>query len=44
VILVGRHARCDVRVESGRVSRRHCCLVLEGDHLVVRDLDSTNGT
>ncbi|QDV32660.1 FHA domain-containing protein [Tautonia plasticadhaerens] len=44
VVLVGRHAHCDVRLDSSRVSRRHCCLVLEGDHLVVRDLESTNGT
>lgn len=44
VVFVGRNAGCDVRIDSARVSRRHCCLVLEGDHLVVRDLDSTNGT
>jgi predicted component of type VI protein secretion system len=44
VILVGRHAHCDVRIDSSRVSRRHCCLVLEEGHLVVRDLESTNGT
>src|SRR5262245_29388429 len=42
--LVGRHIHCDVRIDSARVSRRHCCLFSEGDHLVVRDLDSTNGT
>src|SRR5262245_62582934 len=42
--LVGRHIHCDVRIDSARVSRRHCCLFPEGDHLVVRDLDSTNGT
>jgi predicted component of type VI protein secretion system len=44
MILVGRHTHCDVRVESARVSRHHCCMVLEEGHLIVRDLDSTNGT
>lgn len=44
VLLVGRHDHCDARIDSSRVSRRHCCLVLEGGRLVVRDLDSTNGT
>jgi len=43
VLLVGRHAECDVQLNSGKVSRRHCVLVLIGDRLVVRDLGSTNG-
>lgn len=42
--LVGRDTDCDVRIESSRVSRRHCCLVLEPGLVVVRDLKSTNGT
>lgn len=42
--LVGRHSSCDVRLESERVSRFHCCLAQVGDGLAVRDLDSTNGT
>jgi pSer/pThr/pTyr-binding forkhead associated (FHA) protein len=44
VIMVGRHPRCDVRLDSLRVSRRHCFLSEEGGELVVRDLGSTNGT
>jgi pSer/pThr/pTyr-binding forkhead associated (FHA) protein len=44
LVVVGRHRRCDVRIDSCRVSRRHCCLVLGGGAVLVRDLDSTNGT
>jgi pSer/pThr/pTyr-binding forkhead associated (FHA) protein len=42
--VVGRNPDCDVRVDSSRVSRRHCCLALGHDEVVVRDLSSTNGT
>jgi pSer/pThr/pTyr-binding forkhead associated (FHA) protein len=44
VVVVGRHRRCDVRLASPRVSRRHCCLALDRDGVLVRDLGSTNGT
>jgi pSer/pThr/pTyr-binding forkhead associated (FHA) protein len=44
VVVVGRHPWCDVRIASPRVSRRHCCLALVRDGVVVRDLGSTNGT
>jgi pSer/pThr/pTyr-binding forkhead associated (FHA) protein len=43
-VVIGRSRWCDVRIPSARVSRRHCCLVLSGDELLVRDLGSTNGT
>jgi pSer/pThr/pTyr-binding forkhead associated (FHA) protein len=43
-VMIGRHPECDVRLESLRVSRRHCILTSEGDAVVVRDLGSTNGT
>jgi pSer/pThr/pTyr-binding forkhead associated (FHA) protein len=45
VIVVGRDRRCDVRIESFRVSRRHCrlALALDGDGVLVCDLGSTNG-
>lgn len=42
--VVGRHPACDARVNSSRVSRRHCCLAICRDEVVVRDLWSTNGT
>ena len=44
LIVVGRHPRCDARLDSPLVSRRHCCLLRDGDELVVRDLGSSNGT
>jgi predicted component of type VI protein secretion system len=43
ILLIGRHAECDIQVESRKVSRRHCVIAQVGDFLVVRDLDSTNG-
>lgn len=42
--LVGRHRSCDLRVDSERISRRHCLLAPEGETLRVLDLGSTNGT
>lgn len=42
--VVGRHHCCDVRVDSSRVSRRHCCLALDSEGVLVRDLGSTNET
>jgi pSer/pThr/pTyr-binding forkhead associated (FHA) protein len=41
--IVGRHHGCDVCLDSSRVSRRHCCLALDDDAVLVRDLGSTNG-
>jgi pSer/pThr/pTyr-binding forkhead associated (FHA) protein len=43
-VVVGRHRWCDVRIDSSRVSRRHCRLSLGRDGVLVRDLASTNGT
>jgi predicted component of type VI protein secretion system len=44
VVVVGRDRRCDVWIGSFQVSRRHCCLTLYRDGVLVRDLASTNGT
>ena len=44
LVLVGRHPRCDARLESDWVSLRHCILTQDGGEVVVRDLCSTNGT
>jgi pSer/pThr/pTyr-binding forkhead associated (FHA) protein len=44
VILIGRHPDCDVRIESAKVSRRHCCVAMAYDRLLIRDLGSRNGT
>lgn len=43
VLLVGRHPECDVRLDRPQVSRRHCCLALAYDRLLIRDLGSRNG-
>ncbi len=43
-VLVGRHENCDVTIGSPRVSRQHCCLALDREALIVRDLGSSNGT
>jgi pSer/pThr/pTyr-binding forkhead associated (FHA) protein len=43
VLLIGRHADCDVRIDSPKISRRHCCLAMAYDRVLVRDLGSRNG-
>ena len=43
IVLLGRHQECDVQIPSRKISRRHCLLAQVNDHLVVRDLGSTNG-
>src|SRR4051812_23854011 len=43
VLLIGRHGDCDVRLDLPQVSRRHCCVALAYDRLLIRDLGSRNG-
>ena len=43
VLLVGRHPECDVRIDLPKISRRHCCVALAYDRVVIRDLGSRNG-
>ncbi|WP_165073970.1 FHA domain-containing protein [Paludisphaera rhizosphaerae] len=43
IYLVGRHPECDLRLDLPKVSRRHCCIALAYDRLIVRDLGSRNG-
>jgi hypothetical protein len=42
--VVGRERSCDIHVESFQVSRRHCLLEITDRGLLMKDLDSTNGT
>ena len=42
--VVGREGTCDMYVESNQVSRRHCLLQVTERGLLVKDLESTNGT
>jgi len=41
---IGRTAPAEIVLDGGTVSRRHCRLELAGDHLLISDLGSTNGT
>ena len=41
---VGRHNSCAIRIKSSQVSRRHCEISQKNGKLVVRDLNSSNGT
>src|SRR3954453_14064075 len=43
VLLFGRHPECDVRIDLPKISRRHCCLALAYDRVLIRDLGSRNG-
>jgi hypothetical protein len=42
--VLGREATCDIYVESSQVSRRHCLLQVTERGLLIKDLESTNGT
>ncbi|HMO13657.1 MAG TPA: FHA domain-containing protein [Pirellulaceae bacterium] len=42
--LLGRDTSCDLVILNETVSRRHAQIRLDNELLVVRDLDSTNGT
>lgn len=44
LIIVGRKDDCDVRLDHKSVSKMHCVLVKTDGLLLLRDLDSTNGT
>src|SRR5690349_15211511 len=43
VLLIGRHPECDVRIDLPKISRRHCCLALAYDRVLICDLGSHNG-
>lgn len=43
VLLIGRHPECDVRIDLPKISRRHCCVALAYDRVMIRDLGSRNG-
>lgn len=43
-IVVGRGAAADLQVPDNSLSRQHARFCLEGDHVIVEDLKSTNGT
>lgn len=41
---IGRSTKADMRLKDGKVSRIHCHLERVGDHFVIKDNDSANGT
>ena len=43
ILLLGRHEECDVQIDSQKISRKHCCIILLKDKAIIRDLGSTNG-
>ena len=43
ILLIGRHMDCDVRLDRPKISRRHCCMAMAYDRLLIRDLGSRNG-
>jgi pSer/pThr/pTyr-binding forkhead associated (FHA) protein len=43
VLVIGRHPECDIRINSAKISRRHCCIALAYDRVLIRDLGSHNG-
>src|SRR5271156_6109852 len=43
ILLIGRHMDCDVRLDAPKISRRHCCVAMAYDRLLIRDLGSLNG-
>ncbi len=42
--IIGRHAQANLQIDNARVSVYHCCLLIRGTEVWVRDMDSTNGT
>ncbi|MBN1441063.1 MAG: FHA domain-containing protein [Planctomycetes bacterium] len=41
---IGRSPKTDLHLTDNKVSRRHCQIVEDGDHHVIIDLESSNGT
>ena len=41
---IGRDTTAGIVIDDDEASRRHAVVTRDGDELVVRDLDSTNGT
>ncbi|MDA3963800.1 MAG: FHA domain-containing protein [Planctomycetota bacterium] len=43
-VVLGRQEDCEFRVDSDRLSRRHCVFTREDNNWFLEDLDSANGT
>lgn len=42
--IVGREEGCDLRIPLSAVSRKHCQFRIDGEHVYLKDLGSSNGT
>lgn len=42
--LIGRDPQCQLRPASASISKRHCAILVKGEKVFLRDLDSTNGS
>jgi pSer/pThr/pTyr-binding forkhead associated (FHA) protein len=42
--IVGRESGCSICIDSPTLSRRHACVVIDGDGATLEDLGSKNGT
>ena len=42
--LIGRGDDCHMRPKSDAISRNHCAILISGDSVILRDLNSRNGT
>lgn len=42
--VIGRSTKCDLRLKDGKISRCHCVIEKVGDHFVMSDQGSANGT
>ena len=42
--VLGRDSACDITIPGTHLSRRHAELAIKGDALLIRDLNSSNGT
>ena len=43
-LYMGRAVDSDIRIDEEKVSRKHCVITLSNQRIILRDLDSTNGT
>jgi len=43
-VVIGRTEKCDITIPGTHLSRRHTELRIQGSHLLVKDLGSSNGT
>src|SRR5215813_12367653 len=42
--LIGRDPQCQLRPASASISKRHCAILVRSGKVLLRDLDSTNGS